>query len=93
MSSPAAKNVQSKFARYRAAKKKQGLKLLRIWVPDVNAPGFVEEAARQAALLRGAPEEAETLAFIEAAMADWSLEPYDWGAEGPPPGSAKLAKP
>jgi len=93
MSSPAAKAAQSKFARYRAAKKKQGLKLLRIWVPDVNAPGFAEEAARQAALLRGAPEEAEVLAFIEAATADGNLEPYDWGPEGPPPGSAKLPQP
>lgn len=92
MSSPAPRNMQSKFARYRAAKKKQGLKLLRIWVPDIHAPGFAEEAARQAAVLRGAPEEIETLAFIEAATADWDLEPYDWGPEGPPPGSATLKK-
>mgnify|MGYP000983862701 CR=1 FL=1 len=31
----------------------------------VAAPGFAEEARRQAALLRGAPEEIEALAFIE----------------------------
>jgi hypothetical protein len=43
------------------------MKLLRIWVPDPHAPGFREEAARQAALLRGAAEEDEALAFIEAA--------------------------
>jgi hypothetical protein len=43
------------------------MKLLRIWVPDPNAPGFAEEVARQAALLRGAPEEEEALEFIEAA--------------------------
>jgi hypothetical protein len=83
----ATQNAQSKFARYRASKKKQGLKLLRIWVPDVNAPGFAEEAARQAAILRGAAEEREILAFIDAATMDWDLEPYDWGPEGPPPGS------
>ena len=46
------------------------MKLLRIWVPDPSAPGFKEEAARQAALLKGAPEEAEALDFIAAAF-DW----------------------
>jgi len=59
-------------------------------VPDVNAPGFAEEAERQAAMLRGAPEEAEVLAFIEAATLDWELEPYGWGPDGPPAGSATL---
>lgn len=72
-----------KFARYRATQRAKGMKLLRIWVPDPNAPGFKEEAERQAALLRGAPEEAETLAFIEAAAA-WPEEPYVWGPDGPP---------
>lgn len=37
-------------------------------VPAVpRAPGFQAEAHRQALLLRGAPEEAEALDFIEAA--------------------------
>lgn len=43
------------------------MKLLRVWVPDPHAPGFREEAERQASLLRGAPEEHEALDFIEAA--------------------------
>jgi len=43
------------------------MKLLRIWVPDPNAPGFAEEVRRQAALLRDAAEEDEILEFIEAA--------------------------
>jgi hypothetical protein len=47
------------------------MKLLRIWVPDPRAPGFAEEARRQAMLLRGAPEEKEALEFIEAAGSDW----------------------
>lgn len=56
----------SKFQRYRTSKRKQGMKLLRVWVPDPTASGFAEEARKQAALLRGAPEEIEALAFIEA---------------------------
>jgi hypothetical protein len=46
------------------------MKLLRIWVPDPQAPGFREEALRQARLLQGRPEEQDALDFIEAA-ADW----------------------
>lgn len=42
------------------------MRLLRVWVPDPHAPGFREEARRQAALLRGASEEQEALEFIEA---------------------------
>lgn len=59
-----------KFRRYRAVRRARGMKLLRVWVPDPHAPGFREEAERQASLLRGAPEEREALDFIEAA-ADW----------------------
>lgn len=60
----------SKFTRYRKSRQDRGLKLLRLWVPDPRSAGFAEEASRQAALLRGAPEEREALAFIEQAM-DW----------------------
>lgn len=60
----------SKFQRYRKSQKRKGLRLLRIWVPDVRSPEFAAEAERQAALLRGRPEELEALDFIEAAF-DW----------------------
>ena len=64
----------SKFQRYRASKRRQGMKLLRVWVPDPAAPGFAAEAQRQAALLCGAPEERESLDFIESAadFEDWT---------------------
>ena len=64
-----------KFQRFRMARRLRGMKLLRVWVPDPHAPGFQEEAHRQAMVLRGAPEEAEALDFIEAA-ADWHVA--DW---------------
>jgi hypothetical protein len=54
-----------KFSRFRVRQQRRGMKLLRVWVPDPHAAGFAAEALRQAALLRGAPEEAEALAFIE----------------------------
>lgn len=67
MARPASSSGQDKFRRYRERQKAKGMKLLRIWVPDPKAPGFAEEAARQAALLREAPEESEALDFIEKA--------------------------
>ena len=56
----------TKFQRYRTAKRQRGMKLLRIWVPDPRAPGFQEEARRQAAVLRGSPDDIAALDFIEA---------------------------
>jgi hypothetical protein len=56
-----------KSQRYDANRRVRGMKLSRVWVPDTRAPGFREEAHRQALLLRGAPEEAEAFGFIEAA--------------------------
>jgi len=61
----------NKFNRYRAGRRAQGMKLLRIWVPDPATPGFRDEAQRQAAVLRAAPEQQEAIDFIEAA-GDWS---------------------
>ncbi len=67
MSRPARSDGLDKFRRYRASRRARGLRLLRVWVPDPHAPGFREEAERQARLLLGAPEERDALDFIEAA--------------------------
>jgi len=60
----------SKFQRFRRAQARKGMKLLRIWVPDPKSPDFAKEAERQAALLRGRPEEQEAMDFIEATF-EW----------------------
>ena len=65
--------TMSKFQRYRQAKSERGMRLLRLWVTDPTQPGFAEEAARQATLLRGRPEEREALSFIDAAFV-WPKE-------------------
>jgi len=59
-----------KFRRYRERKKAQGLREIRMWVPDVRSPEFQAQATREAELLRGRPDELEALDFIEAVMAD-----------------------
>ena len=63
----------TKFQRYRRGQASKGMKLLRVWVPDPKRPEFAREAERQAKLLRGRPEEKESLAFIGAAFA-WPEE-------------------
>lgn len=70
MTRAVAEDGLTKFQRYRRTQHRKGMKLLRVWVPDPTASDFRAEAARQASLLRGAPEEAEALDLIGAAM-DW----------------------
>jgi hypothetical protein len=62
---PANNDGLDKFQRYRANRRAGGMKLLRVWVPDPSAPGFRQEAERQARLLRNAPEEHGALDFID----------------------------
>ncbi len=59
-----------KFRRYRARKKAEGLREVRMWVPDVTAPAFWERSVRAAAALRDAPEEEDVMLFIEALHAE-----------------------
>ncbi len=69
MSRSSVKPTQSKFQRYRASKRAKGMRLLRVWVPDVRAPGFVEEAERQAKLLENKPGQIEATDFITSSFA------------------------
>ncbi len=62
---------ETRFQRFRARRKAQGMKELRLWVPDTKRPGFAEEMKMQLAMVEGSMEDEETLAFIEHA-ADWS---------------------
>jgi antidote-toxin recognition MazE-like antitoxin len=57
---------QDKFRRYRARKKAQGLRELRMWVPDVNAPGFQEQLDDQLARINVSEDEREVMIFLEA---------------------------
>lgn len=72
---PADVNDQSlartdKFRRYREKKKAQGLREFRMWVPDVNAPGFQERLDREIAAINASPGNAEALAWCDAMAAD-----------------------
>jgi hypothetical protein len=82
-----AQRQREAVSRYRHEMRKQGMKLVQFWAPDVNAPGFAEECLRQSLLAAADSEgECEILAELEAhrtgALQD---EPdFDWGPQGPP---------
>jgi hypothetical protein len=63
-------NEASKFARYRARKKAQGLRELRMWVPDVDAPGFQERLDREIAAINASKDNADVMKWCEAAAAE-----------------------
>ena len=73
-----ASTVNQRVQKRRDAMRAQGLRPLQIWVPDVNAPGFAEEADRQALLAAEADKrDPELTSFMEAALADMDLPPYE----------------
>jgi Protein of unknown function (DUF3018) len=69
MARTSAKRTSSKFQRYRPSKRAKGMRLPRIWVPDVQAPGFVEEAEWQAKLLETKAEQIEATDFSMSSFA------------------------
>lgn len=55
---------------YRAELRRQGLRPVQFWVPDVNSPEFIAEAHRQSLAIANSPHEAEDQAFIDAVSED-----------------------
>lgn len=49
----------------------QGLRPVQIWVPDVRAPGFADEAHRQSVMVGAADRQGNDQDFIEAISVDW----------------------
>ena len=63
------KRVRDHRARLRA----QGLRPVQIWVPDVRAPGFAEEAHRQSRAVAGSVVAANDEEFIDS-VSSWPDE-------------------
>ena len=60
------KATREKVRAYRKRMRAQGLRPIQIWVPDVRAPGFAEEAERQAAAVATSAGAARDQAFIDS---------------------------
>jgi hypothetical protein len=62
-----------KVREHRARLRKQGLRPIQIWVPDVRSPAFRSEAHRQSAAIAASAQAGEDQAFIDA-VSDWGDE-------------------
>jgi len=64
--------VRERVSAYRARMRAQGLRPVRIWVPDVRSPEFAAEAHRQSALVAAADRSGDDMDFVEAVSVDWN---------------------
>ena len=60
------KSSREKVRAHRERLRRQGLRPIQIWVPDVRSPKFRKEARRQALAVASSPHEAADQAFIDA---------------------------
>lgn len=63
---PRARTSREKVQAHRQRLRKQGLRPIQIWVPDVRSPEFAREASRQSRLIAESPHEADDQAFVDA---------------------------
>jgi hypothetical protein len=61
-----AKSSRDKVRAYRTRMRAQGMRLVQMWLPDVNSPEFKAEAHRQSLAAAQSPTEREDQAFIDA---------------------------
>ncbi len=60
------KAVRDKVRRHRKRLREQGLRPIQIWVPDVRAPSFRDEAHRQSLAVARSDHAQDDQAFIDA---------------------------
>lgn len=58
---------------HRARLRAQGLRPIQLWVPDVRAPGFADEAHRQSRAVAASATAADDQAFVDS-ISDWPDE-------------------
>jgi hypothetical protein len=66
VSAPKPKPSRVKVREHRERLRRQGLRPIQIWVPDVRAPAFRSEARRQSLAVAASSRAHEDQAFIDA---------------------------
>jgi hypothetical protein len=69
-----AKTSREKVRAHRDRLRRQGLRPIQIWVPDVSSPEFREEAHRQSLAAALSPYAEEDQAFVDSVSADFDLD-------------------
>jgi hypothetical protein len=60
------KSSRDKVRAHRERLRRQGLRPIQIWVPDVRSPEFAREAHRQSLLIANSPQEKDDQAFVDS---------------------------
>lgn len=64
------KSSREKVRAYRERLRRQGLRPIQIWVPDMRSPGFVKEARRQSLAVAKSRHAKNDQGFIDA-ISEW----------------------
>jgi Protein of unknown function (DUF3018) len=67
------RSSRAKVREHRQRLRRQGLRPIQIWVPDVRAPRFRKEAHRQSAAVAASSMEREDQMFVDA-LSHWEEE-------------------
>jgi hypothetical protein len=59
-------STRDRVRQHRERLRRQGLRPVQIWVPDVRAPEFVAEAHRQSVAIATSESDADDQAFVDA---------------------------
>lgn len=62
---PRPKSSRDKVRAHRKRLRKQGLRPIQIWVPDMRSPAFASEASRQSLAVARSPHAKEDQAFVD----------------------------
>jgi hypothetical protein len=67
----------ARVRRFREKMRRQGLKPVTLWLPDVNDPAYLAEIKRQVEVLRNSAHEKEHNDWLDAVQATHDWPPYD----------------
>jgi len=67
------KSSRDKVRAHRARLRRQGLRPIQIWVPDVRSPAFAAEAHRQSVAVANSPQARADQDFVDA-VSTWGGE-------------------
>lgn len=70
-SSTSRKSSAERVRGFRERKRKQGLKLVQFWLPDVSSPEFKAEAHRQSLAVANTPHARDDQEFIDSITIKW----------------------
>jgi hypothetical protein len=67
-------STRDRVRQHRERLRRQGLRPLQIWVPDVRAPEFIAAAHRQSVAIATSERETDDQAFVDAISFPWEAE-------------------